>query len=443
MTEIELNPTLSNVLTPKSYLESHVDYASNLTDAPMIYHKILALNNLSLAIGRTPIKISPYKLYPNLDIIIVGLSGVAHKSTALRLGLDILPDDLKNSLPNAFSPEALQEALSEHPQGLLYIDEIGGLLESIKKRDYMSGMADLLCQLFDCPDVYCKRLRGKTFTLKYVCFNTVSATTPSRFLDTVKPSDFSSGFISRKLVVIGVRTKTLSRRKIDPIDEKRLKDCRGLWQRLYDYFHQKDKAIDFVFEDDALAHITSWCDAKDAEVLSLDNAHEADLKGAISARMQDYAFKLSALFEVDTLSANYVSSVSGLVVSRGLNATSTIHISLESAQKACSLIDYLLTQLTNNLLTKLTTNGLDSNLTKLANVIKSKAEIVQDGWVQHRIVLQYTNFTADTLKKLVDTARQRELIEQKVVGKAMYYRIKTSDKHPAILKETISEEVIR
>ena len=401
---------------------------------------MLALNNLSLAVGRTPIKISPYVLYPNLDVILIGLSGVARKSSAMKLAMSYLPDDLKNSLPNAFSPEALQEALSERPQGLVWIEEIGGFLLSIKKKDYMSGMADLLCQLFECPDTYNKRLRSQTFNLRNVCFNIVSATTPSRFLDTVEPSDFNSGFMSRKLVVVGVRTKTLRRRKIEALDAQRRKDCKELWQKIYCTFHQK-RPLSFEFEDSALEHISVWCNAKDEEVLKLDDAHEADLKGAISTRMQDYAFKLSALFEVDKLTANAVGTVSRLVVSWGL--TPTVFISLESAEKACSLIDYLLTQLTDNLLTQLTHSKLSSKLLRLTEVLKSKGTATPDGWVQHRTVLQHMNCTADMLKQLLETARQQDLIEQTMLGKAMYYRVKNSESDQTTTKEAINKEVIQ
>jgi len=412
----KMTPTLSQT---KSFIDSYIEYASDLTDAPEIYHKTLALNLLSLAVGRTLIKIST-EMYPNLDIILVGLSGLAKKSTAMKLSNRILPEDF-NMLPNDFTPESLLEALEKNPQGLIHKDEIGGFLESIKKKDYMSGTADLLCQLYDCLDHHKRLLRSHEFNLKDVCFNLLGATTPSRFLDTLQPSDFNSGFLARPLIVFGVKSKSLRRRRINAVDTQRKGNLEKQWKRLFEVFHGKQKLV-FEFEDSALDYVNNWCEAQEEEVTKIDDIHEADLKGAISVRSQDQAFKLAALFEVDALSkklSGSVSSVSKLVVSKGI-----LNISLESAEKACSIIDYLLTQLTNLLTNILTHNDLNSKLSKLTNTIKNKAE--SDGWVQHRTLLQHMNCTADLLRTLLQTAQQRDLIETKTMGKATYYKINTS-----------------
>jgi hypothetical protein len=40
--------SLSNEANQTSFIESYIDYASDLTDAPEIYHQVLGLNLLSL-----------------------------------------------------------------------------------------------------------------------------------------------------------------------------------------------------------------------------------------------------------------------------------------------------------------------------------------------------------------------------------------------------------
>ena len=164
-----------------SFLQTYKNYASLLTDAPEIYHEFSALNLLSLAVGRTPINVTPRQLYPNIWTILIGVSGISRKSTALCLADSILPDDYQR-LPNDFTPESLQECLSKQSQGLIIKEEIGGFLNSIKRRDFMVGTPDLLCQLYDCPSRYRKTLRSIDFKLADVCFNIMAATTPSRFL---------------------------------------------------------------------------------------------------------------------------------------------------------------------------------------------------------------------------------------------------------------------
>jgi hypothetical protein len=428
MEQVAITQTEAKAVTSKSFIESYIDYAKNLTDAPEIYHEFLGLNILSLAIGRTPISVTPKELYPNVWVILIGSSGVARKSSAMKLAMNILPDVSKNVLPNDFSPEALQEVLSDHSQGLIWKEEIGGFLESIKKKDYMSGMADLLCQLYDCPDAYNRRLRSQLFDLKNVCFNIISATTPSRFLDTVEPSDFNSGFQSRFLIVVGKKTFTLKRRQISSSDDLRRLNCKEQWTKIFTAFHQ-GPTKKFEFEESALDLVNEWCDAKDAEVMKCDDVHEADLKGAIATRMQDYLVKLSALYEVD--------NVSKIDVSRLVQSTTII--SRGSVEKACRSIDNLLTQLTDNLLTQLTHSNVSTKLVKLTNTIKSRAEA--DGWTQHRILLQYMNCPAESLKSLLQTAYQRELIEIKTISKGTYYRLKATEKNePQVIAVIATEE---
>jgi len=124
------NPAASAIATSgSSFLEVYTDYASLLTDAPDVYHNFSALSLLSLAVGRTPIRISPNQKYPNLWAIFIGRSGLDRKSSAIHLALRVLPDDYK-TLPSDFSPEGLQESLGKQGQRLIWREEISGFLEN-------------------------------------------------------------------------------------------------------------------------------------------------------------------------------------------------------------------------------------------------------------------------------------------------------------------------
>lgn len=415
-----IRATTVNVTCARTFTETYIDYASNLTDAPDIYHKFLALDLLSLAVGRTPIRITPNRLYPNIWMILIGTSGVTRKTSAMKLAISILPDDYKY-LPNDFTPEALQQTLSEQSQGLIWKEEIGGFLENIKKREYMGGTPDLLCQLFDCPARYSRSLRKEKFDINDVCFNIIAATTPSRFLDTVKLADFDRGFQSRFLIVVGLKTRSQKRRKWTETDTEKLEACRTKWKQIHDIFHgEESHNLSFEFESEALELANSWSEREDAEVMACSTPREADLKGAIATRMADYLVKLAALYEVDNISKTNVSRL----------VTPSISISKESVAKACLDIDNLLTQLTNNLLTLLTEDNVSTKLEKLTNTIKAKAD--HEGWVQHRVLLQFMNVTAKELLTLIQTAYEREMIEYKKVGRAMYYRLQIAEKSKGI-----------
>lgn len=420
----KMTPTLS---TPKTFLESYEEYTYDIIDAPEIYNHMLGLGLIAHAVGRTPLNIDPSGTYPNLYITLLGAPGKTRKSNTQKIAKNILPPNQRDALPQSFSPEGLQTALSDHPQGSMFIEEIAGLLESIHKRDYMAGTADLLCEIYDCPEHYSRRLKNIQLKLEDVCVNIVSATTPTRFLENVKASDFSSGFMARFLIVWGIKSRRLPRWTPKPSVSKRREMLEALWLRLYEFFHASGAKLMFEFEELALILLDEWCAAKDAETEAIIDVREQDLKSAIYGRMQEYAYKLSALFEADRVSSllvgkttkgNKVNKVTG-------NNPQKIMISLESAHKALNTLDELLTLLTVNLLPLLIhspQSNIESKLEKLITIIKTKAD--SDGWIQHKIALQHTHFTADELKTLIDTAQQRDIIESKIMGQGTYYRIK-------------------
>jgi hypothetical protein len=413
--ELEVQPFVTTANSGSSFIDAYKTYASFLTDAPEIYHDFSALNLLSLAIGRTPINVTPKQLYPNMWTILIGVSGVSRKSTALCLADSILPDGYQR-LPNDFTPESLQECLSKQSQGLIIKEEIGGFLSSIKRRDFMVGTPDLLCQLYDCPSKYRKTLRSVDFKLSDICFNIMAATTPSRFLQAVEPEDFDSGFLSRFLIIYGKKSFALPRRRWDHSDTERLDKCKTLWNEVHDAFHSGSQVHEFDFEPEALEWADAWQTMREEETLKINDLKEADLKGAIITRLSDYVLKLSALYEVDNISKNIVSKL----------VDSQILISFESVEKACSTIDNLLTLQTENLLILLTKDNISKRLVTLTNVIRSKAD--SEGWIKHGKLLQLMNMSAYEFRLLLQTAFERELIEEpKHEGKATYYKLKSKE----------------
>lgn len=275
----------------------------------------------------------------------------------------------------------------------------------------MVGTSDLLCQLYDCPSKYRKTLRSIDFKLADVCFNIMAATTPSRFLQTVEPADFDSGFLSRFLIIYGRKSFSMPRRSWAHADNERLNRCRTLWKQIYDAFHTS--LHEFEFDSEAMELADLWQTMKEEETLKINDPKEADLKGAIIARLSDYVLKLSALYELDSISRNIVSKL----------VDSHIHINFKSVEKACSTIDNLLTLQTENLLILLTNENISTRLVRLTDVVRAEAN--SEGWIQHGMLLQLMNVTAYEFKLLLQTAYERELIETKQEGKGRYYKLKS------------------
>jgi len=261
----------------------------------------------------------------------------------------------------------------------------------------MSGTADLMCQLYDCPRYYNKKLRTINFKLEDVCFNIMSATTPSRFLKTSNPEDFQSGFLSRFLIIYGEKKLSLPRRTLMKADFERRDRCKTLWKQIYDRFHTSQ--LKFEFEAEALEWANAWETSETEEVLNCSTAEEADLKGALITRMAEYVYKFSALYEIDKISRSSLSKFS----------SSTITVSIDSVKKATSTIDNLLTLLTTNLLTLLTETRISRELAKLVEILENKAE--SDGYMMHSKLLPLMNVDAYRFKTIVQTAIEQDLIE--------------------------------
>ena len=116
------------------------------------------------------------RLYPNMYAMLIASTTFYRKSTAFKLAEQVARQAIPHMLmPMPGSPERFQEALAGQPpsnfdkltkaqkerltkaqpfaaqRGLLK-DEVAGLFGSINKKDYMTGMKDLLMELYDCPD---------------------------------------------------------------------------------------------------------------------------------------------------------------------------------------------------------------------------------------------------------------------------------------------------
>jgi len=360
-----------------SFLQAYKNYARNLTDAPKIFHDLIGLNLLSLAVGRTPIEVTPDIIFPNVWILLVGYSGISRKSTCLNLARNVLPSG-SYLLPNEFTKEALVEELSINPQGICLWDECGSLLKQFKinRGHYMTGLDDLLCLLYDFKGIYKRKLVKGTFQLENVCFNMVWATTISKFAN-VELDQISSGFLARFLIVFGEKDYAMPRRSLEPEDEERMEVAKQRLQKVWNVFHSKH--LKFKFDSAALELVNAWQTEHEEELKQIPDPEEADVKGAIVTRLGDYLIKFSALYEVDDiLSKNKLSNL----------ATSHIIISIDSVLKSMKIIDKMLSLISDKLISLISSTWLSKNLAKLRRILQMAVEKTGEEWVQRQHVIR-------------------------------------------------------
>ena len=318
------------IIKTKGYLDAHDNYVNHLTDADPIITESNGYNILSLAIGRTPIGITPNELYPNYWGLVVGKSGITRKTSERKLAESEIPSELL--MPTDFTPESLCEILSAESQGLISKDEIGGFLEIIKKKDYMASTGDLLMQLYDCPTTYQRKLRSALFELEATCFNILSATTPTRFQQTVNLNDFMTGFLSRFLVVYAKPPEiVMARRNWSEEDTERREECRRQFRAAYEAFHSPP-AKHFELSKDAQDDFVGWEILMEEHVAKMEDETDADIQGAQIVRASDYILKVSAVIEVDTW----------LKEGKDLKGATVIEITLPSMLRAKGFIERVL-----------------------------------------------------------------------------------------------------
>lgn len=193
----------SLVVPDKGFIKDYYDYASPVTEAPEIYHVFVSMALVAAVCSRgVSLNIGASKLFPNLWILLVGPSSRLRKTTAIRVGSNLLLQCDEDAIfPNEFTSEALLELLQEKPEGLFCWSEFGGVLEQFN-RSYMAGTKEMLTDLFDCPPLHKRKLKSGEVKITSPCISILSASTIEWLQSKIKENDVMSGFLARFLYVV-------------------------------------------------------------------------------------------------------------------------------------------------------------------------------------------------------------------------------------------------
>jgi hypothetical protein len=207
-----------------AWLEQYLDWAGTTgNQTPMIFHQAAGLWLLSVAIGRRLYGEAPWgvRLYPNMYAMLIASTTFYRKSTAFKLAEQVARQAIPHMLmPTPGSPERFQEALAGQlpsnfdkltksqkerltkaqpfaaQRGLLK-DEVAGLFGTINKKDYMTGMKDLLMELYDCPDFSDKDTQSGLTSVENAALSIMGVTTPAGLSAAVSDADWDNGLLIR------------------------------------------------------------------------------------------------------------------------------------------------------------------------------------------------------------------------------------------------------
>lgn len=201
-----------------TFTDEYVKLLSPSTDAPDIFHKMMAYFLISCAVQRqVSLEIGTFTVFPNVWMVLLGHTTQMRKSTTVGYGLKLLNKIRPGMrLDGDFSEEGVSKYLEHKSQVYIYYDEFMTMMKSFQ-RTYSPRLKSWMTSLYECPDSYDiqrvpKKLKDGTIIpqnihIENIFLNVVSATTADWFADSITDEDINGGFVPRFLLVPAWRGK--------------------------------------------------------------------------------------------------------------------------------------------------------------------------------------------------------------------------------------------
>jgi hypothetical protein len=285
-------------------------------------------------------------VYLNMFIVLVGESGVARKTTSVRVATDIARTVIGGDGPiglidGKITPEKLldllQDRTMEHDCAQLCAS-VPELAVFMGTERYIAHMPTLLTDLYDCPAAYeggGTLMRGKV-VLRRVWIHFLSASTPVWLMKTVNPNVIEGGFTSRCYFIISNEPKQHIPWPVENDKE--------LYQDLCDDVK--------IIATEALAHgpvevdeqavrvFSSWYEARER---SLDT-----FKQSFEAREDAHVLRIAALLAINDgtwlIQADHIDTAIGLVTAIKVDS-GKIFETTEQRTKFATALDIIRAQL--------------------------------------------------------------------------------------------------
>ena len=169
---------------PETFLDLYLQYATEQTDAPRIFHEYLAYFILSSVIGKSIHTKFGYKdLYPNLYLLLIAPSSIHRKSWSQNMAIHIIREIHRDILipdcssRESFIAEFADKERTPHETGVFKIDEFKGFMDRMKNNNYFSGFIQDLSSMYDGDPV--RRRKGvdnvETYTIEKPFLNITAA----------------------------------------------------------------------------------------------------------------------------------------------------------------------------------------------------------------------------------------------------------------------------
>ncbi len=193
-------------------LQEYLNYTSN-SEAPESYHIWVFLSMVAGVLGKkTWIKCNYFTVFPNMYVILISLPGVGKKSTAMRIGRQVVEEaDVRMKLTyDAITPQALIGELEDSfylfeqengkPYGSSPVTAIASELITL-----LSGgatMVEFLTDIYDSDKMWKYKTKGCGENIIInPCLNIISGVTTVSFCNRIIKDAVAGGFISRSIII--------------------------------------------------------------------------------------------------------------------------------------------------------------------------------------------------------------------------------------------------
>ena len=380
-------PEVDAAIPDRGYLRQYVDYASEKTMAPPEFHLACGLAQMAVLLGnRVVFRLGGHYYPASLWLVLLASAG-AKKSTAISLASRLLDGatEGRHRLPQESSREALLGLLSSRPSGYMTLSEFLGFLER-SKLEYMSGIREDLCELFDSPERMERRLRGGSTVIRHPAVTIVGGAVTGVLAEWVRSRDLAGGFLSRFLFVpkvspvqyVGLDEKRFDAREDDLVAG--LREClkaipikpnpevvvlgpeaRGVWEGYDRPMTERDVPVEF---------------------------------SGFASRLGLYALKLSLCYAI---------------------AERRLVPDESDVWNAVTFTDYARQQ-TEALVSDVFATGKEgAELTRIRGLMRQMANGQPDGWIDRSDVLKRARVSSATFDRYMGTLEQTHEVETRVV----------------------------
>ena len=383
-----------------SFLRNYVEYASQCSDAPDIYHVGVGLTVFAGAVAKK--LLCPWMagriLVPNLYTLLVGPSRSSRKTGSMDIGIEILSKANPEAvIPIPGSYEELVTQIRSTPSGLLTYREFGHFLKTTA-RGYGEPIRTVLMDLYDWSPTrqYTRNLKkGKTIIEPPICLSMLSACSTDLLFALADMEEWTGGFFGRMLLLYGERE---SFRLPVPWDAAEAQ----LASTLYTWANAGIPRCG-GFAPDAWTQLFTWAQWRDSQAYTAPNRVQTHIAGTATL-----AAKIALLFACDGYEPH---TGEGWL------------ISYESTRKAVAFVETLYLPSIFMLGDKLTNGPWEKDRQRVLDAIdsmdRSKGIPRRDLLRRVKMSSQYMDEILTTLKEEGTVIQERDVIRRTPEGRVI------------------------